>query len=72
MDIVIMKAAITELLNFPTIPVNATLNEFIEIAKSYSTERSGTFVNGVLDRIVVRLKAESKLQKVGYIPSEQE
>ncbi len=72
MDIVIMKAAITELLNFPTIPVNATLNEFIEIAKSYSTERSGTFVNGVLDRIVVRLKAESKLQKVGYIPGEQE
>ena len=72
MDIVIMKIAIAELLSFPTIPINATLNEYIEIAKYYSTERSGTFINGILDRIVVKLKAEFKLQKVGYIPGNQE
>ena len=52
MDILIMEVALTELLDFPTIPVNVTLNEYIEIAKNYSTEKSGTFINGVLDNIV--------------------
>ena len=64
MDIVIMEVALAELLNFPTIPVNVTLNEYIEIAKSYSTEKSGTFINGVLDNIVGELKKENKLIKV--------
>lgn len=64
MDIVIMEVALGELLGFPTIPVNVTLNEYIEIAKTYSTERSGTFVNGVLDNIVGQLKSENKLIKV--------
>ncbi|MEI7504644.1 MAG: transcription antitermination factor NusB, partial [Paludibacter sp.] len=56
MDIVIMEVALAELLDFPTIPVNVTLNEYIEIAKNYSTEKSGTFINGVLDNIVGQLK----------------
>jgi len=64
MDIVIMEVALAELLGFPTIPVNVTLNEYIEIAKTYSTEKSGTFINGVLDNIVGQLKKENKLIKV--------
>ncbi|GAB1415510.1 transcription antitermination factor NusB [Paludibacter sp.] len=64
MDILIMQVALSELLNFPTIPVNVTLNEYIEIAKKYSTEKSGTFINGVLDNIVTFLKKENKLIKV--------
>jgi N utilization substance protein B len=64
MDIVIMQVALAELFDFPTIPVNVTLNEYIEIAKIYSTEKSGTFINGVLDNIVGKLKKENKLIKV--------
>ena len=64
MDILIMEVALAELLYFPTIPINVTLNEYIEIAKNYSTEKSGTFVNGVLDNIVGTLKKENKLIKV--------
>jgi transcription antitermination protein NusB len=64
MDIVIMEVSLAELLEFPTIPVNVTLNEYIEIAKNYSTDKSGTFINGVLDNIVGQLKKENKLIKV--------
>ncbi len=64
MDILIMQVALAELMDFPTIPINVTLNEYIEIAKNYSTERSGTFINGVLDNIVGILKKENKLIKV--------
>ena len=64
MDIIIMEVALAELMDFPTIPVNVTLNEYIEIAKTYSTEKSGTFINGVLDNIVTQLKNENKLIKV--------
>ncbi len=63
MDIVIMKVALAELLSFPTIPINVTFNEYIEIAKMYSTARSGLFVNGVLDKIVGELKRTNKLIK---------
>ncbi|MPM95395.1 hypothetical protein SDC9_142549 [bioreactor metagenome] len=64
MDILIMEVAISELMDFPTIPVNVTLNEYIEIAKNYSTDKSGTFVNGVLDNIVGQLKKDNQLIKV--------
>lgn len=64
MDILIMEVALSELMDFPTIPVNVTLNEYIEIAKNYSTDKSGTFINGVLDNIVGQLKKENKLIKV--------
>jgi N utilization substance protein B len=64
MDILIMEVALAEIMNFPTIPVNVTLNEYIEIAKTYSTDKSGTFINGVLDNIVGQLKTENKLIKV--------
>ena len=62
-DIVILITAITELLNFPSIPVPVTLNEYIEIANYYSTARSGQFINGVLYSIVNYLKEEGKLLK---------
>ena len=64
MDILIMEVALSELMDFPTIPVNVTLNEYIEIAKNYSTEKSGIFINGVLDNIVGQLKKDNKLIKV--------
>ena len=64
MDIIIMQAALAEITSFPTIPVNVTLNEYIEISKTYSTDKSATFINGVLDTIVKELKADNKLIKV--------
>jgi N utilization substance protein B len=63
MDVIIMMVALAELHDFPSIPVNVTLNEYIEIAKQYSTDKSGTFVNGVLDKIVTHLKKEGSLLK---------
>lgn len=63
MDMVIMQTAISEFCNFPSIPVNVTMNEFIEISKSYSTNKSGTFINGVLDSVAKELRASNKLVK---------
>jgi N utilization substance protein B len=64
MDILIMQVALAELTCFPNIPVNVSLYEYIEIGKYYSTEKSGLFINGVLDKIVNELKKENKLIKV--------
>ncbi|WP_462281376.1 transcription antitermination factor NusB [Salinivirga cyanobacteriivorans] len=64
MDKVIIALGITELRNFPEIPVRVTLNEYIEMAKFYSTEKSNTFVNGVLDKIVLQLKNNNELNKI--------
>ena len=64
-DMIIMEMAITELLEFPSIPIKVSLNEYIEIVKYYSTEQSSTFVNGVLDKIVVELRQQQLLQKQG-------
>lgn len=63
MDLIIMQIAITELLHFPSIPVNVTLNEYINIAKSYSTQKSASFINGILDPIVTELKNDKKMLK---------
>ena len=63
MDMVIMQIALAEIMNFPTIPVSVTLNEYIDAAKYYSTPKSGTFINGVLDSIVEELKTEKLLIK---------
>ncbi|NLO70380.1 MAG: transcription antitermination factor NusB [Porphyromonadaceae bacterium] len=64
MDILIMQLAIAEIMTFPTIPINVTLNEYIEISKSYSTQKSGNFINGILDNIVKELKSNNKVIKV--------
>ncbi len=63
MDVIIMQIALAEILTFPNIPVNVSLNEFVDIAKLYSTPRSGGFINGTLDGIVNQLKKENKLTK---------
>jgi N utilization substance protein B len=63
MDVIIMQIALAEILSFPNIPVSVSLNEYVEIAKLYSTPRSGAFINGTLDGIVNVLKNENKLTK---------
>jgi N utilization substance protein B len=65
MDILVMQLAITEILEFPEIPVKVTLNEYIEIAKYYCTSKSSTFVNGILDNIVKEIRDEGLFSKVG-------
>lgn len=63
MDRIIMCAALTEIQNFDSIPVNVTLNEYIEMAKNYSTPRSGQFINGILNTIVKQLRANGSVTK---------
>lgn len=63
MDVVITETAIAELLNFPKIPTSVTVNEYIELAKSYSTSKSGAFVHGLLGAIIARMREEGKLLK---------
>jgi len=63
MDMVIMQIALAEILHFPSIPISVTLNEYIDIAKSYSTAKSASFINGILDAIVKELKEEKKIIK---------
>ncbi len=65
MDVVLMKMAITEFQIFNSIPTKVTLNEYIEISKFYSTPKSHTFINGVLDKAIVELMKDKKIQKVG-------
>ncbi len=63
MDMIIMQVALAEINTFSSIPTNVSLNEYIEIAKSYSTPKSGTFVNGILDAIVAHLRKENIIFK---------
>lgn len=65
LDNVILKIAIAELLYFPLIPSKVTLNEYLEIAKDYSTPNSNNFVNGVLDKLVKEFSQENRLNKTG-------
>ena len=65
MDILIMQMAITEFIGFQSIPTKVTLNEYLDISKSYSTSKSSVFINGVLDKVVADLKSEKKIQKTG-------
>lgn len=65
MDIIILKMAITELVTFPSIPVKVSLNEYIEIAKFYSSPQSKVFINGVLDKSIIVLEKEGKIKKSG-------
>jgi transcription antitermination protein NusB len=65
MDILVMQLAITEIIEFPEIPVRVTLNEYIEIAKFYCTSKSSTFVNGILDNILKEIRNQGLLNKSG-------
>ena len=64
-DYILLKMAICELLNFPSIPERVTINEYLEIAKEYSTPKSSIFINGILDKLVKEYKSAGKLNKVG-------
>lgn len=64
-DMILMKMALCELMEFPSIPVKVTINEYIEIAKTYGSEKSGTFINGLIDKIANDLRKEGKLNKTG-------
>lgn len=64
-DMILMKMAVTEMLGFPTIPTKVTLNEYVEVAKMYSTAKSKDFINGVLDKIMKNLDELGKIQKTG-------
>jgi N utilization substance protein B len=65
MDFILMKMALSEVMTFPGIPVKVTLNEYIEISKLFSSPKSNTFINGILDAIVKDLKKKGKFTKVG-------
>ena len=64
-DSILLKMAICELLNFSSIPEKVTINEFLEIAKEYSTPKSSIFINGILDKLVKEYKSAGKLKKTG-------
>ncbi|MCD4769036.1 MAG: transcription antitermination protein NusB [Bacteroidales bacterium] len=65
MDTLVMQLAITEIVEFPEIPVKVTLNEYIEITKFYCTAKSSTFVNGILDKVVREMRDNSMFRKQG-------
>lgn len=64
-DTIILKMAICEFLKFPSIPVKVTINEYLEIAKEYSTPKSSIFINGILDNLVKDYQGTNRMQKAG-------
>jgi transcription antitermination protein NusB len=66
LDMILMKMGVAEFLYFETIPPKVTINEYIDLAKDYSTQQSGQFVNGILDNIHKDLVEQGKMQKVDY------
>ncbi|MBD1430920.1 transcription antitermination factor NusB [Sphingobacterium sp. SGL-16] len=65
MDTLLMRMAISELINFPSIPVKVTINEYIELSKTFSTLKSNTFINGILDKILADLTKQGRIRKSG-------
>ena len=62
---ILMRMAISELKDFPSIPVKVTINEYVDISKAFSTPKSSEFINGILDKIMKELKAKKQLFKEG-------
>jgi len=65
MDIILLKMALAELMEFPSIPVKVTLNEYIELSKYFSTPKSSVFINGILDKLIADMKKAKKIVKTG-------
>src|SRR5699024_3079211 len=65
MDTLLMRLAICELIHFSNIPVKVTINEYLEISKEFSTPKSNTFINGILDNILLDLKNSGRIHKYG-------
>jgi N utilization substance protein B len=64
-DMILLKMATCELLDFPTIPTKVTINEYVDVSKMYSTDKSKEFVNGILDRLMKKLKEDGLIKKEG-------
>jgi len=64
-DMILMKMAVTEFVDFPSIPVRVSINEYLEIAKDYSTQKSSYFINGVLDKVSKEFMKTKKIEKIG-------
>jgi len=65
LDIILMRLAVSELMSCEEIPIKVTINEVIELAKRYSTDKSGTFINGILDAIIEELQSNNLISKSG-------
>jgi len=65
LDLILIKMGVTEFLYFPSIPVKVTINEYIEISKDYSSDKSSTFINGISDKISKKYIKEGKIKKIG-------
>ncbi|MEZ5030172.1 MAG: transcription antitermination factor NusB [Saprospiraceae bacterium] len=65
LDLIILKMAVCEFIYFPSVPTKVTLNEFVEIAKQYSTDKSKDFINGILDRLMKELTTAGRIHKTG-------
>jgi N utilization substance protein B len=65
MDMIILKMALTEIINFPSIPIKVSMNEYIELSKIFSTVKSKLFINGILDKLIQELKEQNKILKSG-------
>jgi N utilization substance protein B len=64
-DVILLKMALCEILNFPNIPVKVTINEYIDISKDYSTPKSKAFINGIIDKLVIDLRELGSVKKTG-------
>ncbi|MFT7154371.1 MAG: N utilization substance protein B [Alteromonas macleodii] len=64
-DILLMKMAVSEFINISSVPTKVTMNEYIEISKEYSTPKSKIFINGILDKVLIELKEQGKIKKMG-------
>ena len=65
MDITLVEMAVAELIACPTIPERVTVDEYIELSKEFSSERSRLFINGILDKIIIELRSQGKINKNG-------
>ena len=65
MDLILLRMAIAEARTFPSVPLKVTINEYIDLAKFYSTEKSGAFVNGVLDKLFDAMQEDGRIVKTG-------
>jgi len=66
LDMLLMRMGVCEFLFFETIPPKVTINEYIDLAKEYSTQQSGQFINGILDNIHKELVKDDKMHKVSF------
>lgn len=65
LDLILLRMALSEFTDFPSIPLKVTINEYIDIAKDYSTPKSKDFINGILDRMMREMKQQGKIKKTG-------